>query len=640
MDVASAVMPPTTNVNKPQLTPGRIQSTRTRMVSSMLSQCSPSPSVVTSTECSRRAGHTLNGPSTSCSNTKEPTPVASGGDKPTPVVTSVGAGKVVRKPSVTDGGASHICANNQTLLQQLKRPLEIRPDQPKPPVIKKPRSESVVTTCATVTSPASDRQSIASVVTSPENKPSTVTVKGILGACVSATRQSQGHTRTLAQIKAQTKAKLHARSQKPNILIKPKEQASTAAVDGVNLLRSQRICQEMIEKGRQQGTLSTSHAAPSTILTVPTQQLRVKSIDSNGLKMKLGPVICTPAPPGPVICTPAPTSMSATLMTIGTDKPPVQASTTVIINSSSSQHASTRPVVLPGSTRVIDARTLPLTTLPAVSHVIAHPAVEPTSLNGANNQPMKVLWMNKTGADQTCLILSTDSNGNGIVRIPSRPSSVLTVRSESHGPPRANSAPPINLPKHRIIKTIYIKRSSRQGTPESSDTSLASANRISLSSSHPSLQRLLSQKDLKGNTPDTFQLPHPQPRQLMSTTSLSNGQLVLGANHQTHVVLNGVHHTVPGYHNQGLLVHTPVPMPAVQVVPVAQTTPTSNVPPPNPSVGDMAAVAMSHAPGATTEHSNCACNLKAMVMCQKCGAFCHDECIGPSKLCVTCLITT
>ena len=40
------------------------------------------------------------------------------------------------------------------------------------------------------------------------------------------------------------------------------------------------------------------------------------------------------------------------------------------------------------------------------------------------------------------------------------------------------------------------------------------------------------------------------------------------------------------------------------------------------------------------EHDACACNLKAMVACQKCGAFCHDDCIGPSKLCVTCLVAT
>ncbi|KAK3584815.1 hypothetical protein CHS0354_006232 [Potamilus streckersoni] len=44
--------------------------------------------------------------------------------------------------------------------------------------------------------------------------------------------------------------------------------------------------------------------------------------------------------------------------------------------------------------------------------------------------------------------------------------------------------------------------------------------------------------------------------------------------------------------------------------------------------------------GQPTSQSNCACSLKAMVTCQKCGAFCHDDCIGPLKLCVTCLITT
>lgn len=36
--------------------------------------------------------------------------------------------------------------------------------------------------------------------------------------------------------------------------------------------------------------------------------------------------------------------------------------------------------------------------------------------------------------------------------------------------------------------------------------------------------------------------------------------------------------------------------------------------------------------------NSCPCSLKAMVVCKKCGAFCHDDCIGPNKLCRTCLI--
>ena len=37
---------------------------------------------------------------------------------------------------------------------------------------------------------------------------------------------------------------------------------------------------------------------------------------------------------------------------------------------------------------------------------------------------------------------------------------------------------------------------------------------------------------------------------------------------------------------------------------------------------------------------SCMCNHKAMVMCMQCGAFCHDACTGPSKLCVKCLVRT
>ncbi|KAI8501621.1 putative Polycomb group protein asxl2 [Branchiostoma belcheri] len=45
-----------------------------------------------------------------------------------------------------------------------------------------------------------------------------------------------------------------------------------------------------------------------------------------------------------------------------------------------------------------------------------------------------------------------------------------------------------------------------------------------------------------------------------------------------------------------------------------------------------------HGAATTNAGSKCSCRLKAMVMCKSCGAFCHDDCIGPSRLCVTCLI--
>ena len=40
----------------------------------------------------------------------------------------------------------------------------------------------------------------------------------------------------------------------------------------------------------------------------------------------------------------------------------------------------------------------------------------------------------------------------------------------------------------------------------------------------------------------------------------------------------------------------------------------------------------------TNGHGNMACNVKAMVICKQCGAFCHSDCIGPQSVCVACLI--
>lgn len=42
--------------------------------------------------------------------------------------------------------------------------------------------------------------------------------------------------------------------------------------------------------------------------------------------------------------------------------------------------------------------------------------------------------------------------------------------------------------------------------------------------------------------------------------------------------------------------------------------------------------------GADELELKCSCRLKAMIVCKGCGAFCHDDCIGPSKLCVACLV--
>lgn len=50
---------------------------------------------------------------------------------------------------------------------------------------------------------------------------------------------------------------------------------------------------------------------------------------------------------------------------------------------------------------------------------------------------------------------------------------------------------------------------------------------------------------------------------------------------------------------------------------------------------------LSEHPGAVMKPKKadaCPCNLRAMVMCKKCGAFCHDDCISANRLCSMCFI--
>lgn len=60
----------------------------------------------------------------------------------------------------------------------------------------------------------------------------------------------------------------------------------------------------------------------------------------------------------------------------------------------------------------------------------------------------------------------------------------------------------------------------------------------------------------------------------------------------------------------------------------------------NPSSHGQALPVQAFAEESSMEASpaKCYCRLKAMIMCKGCGAFCHDDCIGPSKLCVSCLV--
>lgn len=41
-----------------------------------------------------------------------------------------------------------------------------------------------------------------------------------------------------------------------------------------------------------------------------------------------------------------------------------------------------------------------------------------------------------------------------------------------------------------------------------------------------------------------------------------------------------------------------------------------------------------------TNDYKCTCECKPLIACKKCGAYCHDDCIGQTKLCGNCLVMT
>lgn len=80
------------------------------------------------------------------------------------------------------------------------------------------------------------------------------------------------------------------------------------------------------------------------------------------------------------------------------------------------------------------------------------------------------------------------------------------------------------------------------------------------------------------------------------------------------------------------------PPTSVNVLPLVSVAGAVSMRQPNVVVGHPVLASRAGVIATAANQPNCVCNLKAMIACKKCGAFCHDDCIGPLRLCVTCLI--
>ena len=86
--------------------------------------------------------------------------------------------------------------------------------------------------------------------------------------------------------------------------------------------------------------------------------------------------------------------------------------------------------------------------------------------------------------------------------------------------------------------------------------------------------------------------------------------------------------------------------PPLQIAPAPATTTTTTVRlKPKPNKGNKMMLKSYGVPllpkppsMSQTGLNSVSCNMKAMVVCKSCGAYCHDDCISANRLCVTCLI--
>ncbi len=680
--------------------------------------------------------------------------------------------------------ASEVCAtSSDSIMTQLKRPLEVQTDVPSsPPKRPKPSPTSPTTNPTIVRPPTSHTKTLAQIkaqnqaarlkktqtlVAQPGGQISphlprilqrsvgqsgqtrtlaqikaqtaekrlqqqhggqTRTLAQIKAQTQAAKMAQYGHTRTLAQIKAQTKARVQAQhiqglphipviptttvvpsavmSQQSTILqnpVRPSSKPPTPVpVDGVDMVRSQAIVQQAIEKSKvsnmisilQKDTVTMSVPTTSTVVSASTIVAQHRTVARPN-------IVQTPSP-GPshtVVIKSEPKPMPSQVPVVRTVVPGSSDNTLKFILAQPSSHPA---AVVQQPTQVVTqhirtnnhatplvrhvqspVRTVQMTTLPVQStsstsntttYIITDPknsqtAGGPTqspslsvhqpgashnskdSSGGQTSQPqpthpphqpkiqkVKIVRVRSPNGPSHFLLSKTEGGYDAALSAYNRPAS--TGRLPDDGgkmtpPSRVPSAPPQMAQRKKIYKAIVISEPNSSATSpvmsikkepsQLSSTCIPSASAASAEEIKPfsavgkvevKEKPESSGAEMDSNTPTAVMA---LPSGAITTASVTSKSIncvsspVCAAGGLTKSTLSGI------LNNANIQLGGPSVSAAI-----------SRLQQPSQS-------ASSHIP---LLPSSCACSLKAMVMCKKCGTFCHDDCIGPSKLCVACLITT
>lgn len=472
--------------------------------------------------------------------------------------------------------------------------------------------------------------------------------------------QSHGQTRTLAQIKAETKAvqqaqvKLHA-----HLLAKAKGEAPTHQIvkpgpgafvttqsrprqtksvetektpDGVNLKRSLEICEQA--KAASQKNIGTKPAVGVSILQKPVQTSTKVSVD-NDFKTYLAPNIA---------------QAHKTVSQILQDKTLAEQKLKKQVLASVSRVQTVPRIPTPqstlGTSTVQTMASAPVinitpTSVSSVPNTVNVPSVVSSNVSFVVLPPPAIAQVSGIAPavfnvpSTRYLISSTAAAAQQNLLqqlIRSAAGSISVSQTNVLSPQRAASAPPQQKAVHRVATPVSsIVRSASVGTNaeslEDMDKKESEASKVkrTLSSNDIIVQVSSDQVNFLGKAGTAF-IPGANGSKASTHhvifTSASNVVIPSpgpnGGSAQTVTV------AVNQQGKDSKVVNQSSKVDKVIIVSPDQNTKGEN------SGQDQKTECQTQ--------TNCECNLKGMKTCSKCGAFCHDDCIGPSKLCVMCLI--
>ncbi|XP_064604736.1 putative Polycomb group protein ASXL2 isoform X2 [Liolophura sinensis] len=525
----------------------------------------------------------------------------------------------------------------------------------------------------------------------------------------------QTRTRTLAQIKAQTKAKVQARSpqnvpgsngkHQPNIMgaSRPKQSTRSGSssgsdspqmnADGINVQRSREICQKMIERSRNNSSMVSilqgkggspspaTHCTSPQLVTANSPNLTSNAVVSAVASSKVQPAVnqsqmsaskllfsqasqaaSVTAAPQPAVDVPVQNVTVQNVVKSGAETATVFTTTSAALEDCG-QGTTMVPITLAGTGQQL---ILQVASGSTVNNAVTNPNVTFVTPVPAAAQPAKVAlagpnWTQVLIPQQIVLSHPPGSLGAAI-------------------PTRASSAPPPTDAQPRVIvQPAEVSRSASVGGVGCASLDIDTPITVTNSGHIPTPperrenhSRNLSPEEInflsKAGTATAPDLPKPPT--VVGRSGVKMGEVVLPESNghiQTlvsgsislHPLAASVHqaNAVSSVKKVDLKVSKQMEAKVTQLLkqrsetvsviataaPVLSLMSQSRVP--STMLVTSSGNALTTAPVRTSVQttsggSSCACSLKALVMCKKCGAFCHDDCIGPSKLCVTCLITT